>query len=187
MEQAMRDSLLKTLRVARAKSRGFTLIELMIVVAIIGILSALAIPAFRSYVQKSRMSEGFAFLGEIRQRQEAYRAEFGQYATVQWQPQAMPLTNGLRRAWTPTADWRQLGAAPDGPTRFIYDATGDVPGMTPAGCPAGLGANDFSFCAHAEIDLDGDGDSAWLETWSDNSLVFVGRNRGGPGLAQGWE
>ena len=82
MEQAMRDSLLKTVRVARAKSRGFTLIELMIVVAIIGVLSALAIPAFRSYVQKARMTEGSAFLGEIRQREEAYRAEFGQYATT---------------------------------------------------------------------------------------------------------
>lgn len=197
MEQAMRDSLLKTLsaagfprgkrRLARAKSRGFSLIEMMIVVCIIGILSALAIPAFRGYVQKSRMSEGFAFLGEIRQREEAYRAEFGQYAEAAWAPRATPLTNGDRSGWGTMDDWRQLGAAPDGPTRFIYSVMAAVPGTDPAGCPATLGQNDFSFCAQALIDLDSDGVPAFLETTSQTSLVFVGRDVGGPYLASGWE
>ena len=59
--------------------------------------------------------------------------------------------------------------------------------MTPPGCPAGLGATDFSYCAHAEVDLNGDGTSAWLETTSDSALTFIGRGRGGPGLDQGWE
>jgi prepilin-type N-terminal cleavage/methylation domain-containing protein len=177
-------------RRAGARSRGgFTLIELMIVVSIIGVLSALAIPAFRGYVQRSRMAEGFAFLGEIRQRQESYRAEFGQYATVPWHPQAAPLTNAAVRAWgVPPVPWLQLGAAPDGPTRFIYEVSAGPPGVLPAGCPPGLGANDFSYCAHAEVDLDGDGTTAWLETLSADNRIFVGQGRGSSTyLSSGWE
>ncbi|MBZ0119417.1 MAG: prepilin-type N-terminal cleavage/methylation domain-containing protein [Sandaracinaceae bacterium] len=63
---------------------GFTMIELMIVVAVIGILSAVAIPSFRSYIHRSRTAEAFTFLGEVRQRQEAYRAEFGYDGSDFW-------------------------------------------------------------------------------------------------------
>jgi prepilin-type N-terminal cleavage/methylation domain-containing protein len=48
----------------RKKSGGFTLVELMIVVAIIGILAAVAIPAFTRYVKKSRTAEAVLHLGK---------------------------------------------------------------------------------------------------------------------------
>jgi len=57
--------------------KGFTLIELMIVVAIIGILAALAIPAYTDYTIKSRVSEGASLMGATKTAVELYWSENG--------------------------------------------------------------------------------------------------------------
>lgn len=64
----------------KANKKGFTLIELMIVVAIIGILAAIAIPNFLNYQCKSKQSEAKQSLGTISKNQEAYLSEFDTYA-----------------------------------------------------------------------------------------------------------
>jgi type IV pilus assembly protein PilE len=59
--------------------RGFTLIEVMIAVAIVGILAAVAIPAYTDYVTRSRLSEAFTALGGAQPAAEQYWANFRKY------------------------------------------------------------------------------------------------------------
>ena len=65
-----------------SKPNGFTLIEMMIVVAVVGILAAVAYPSYAEYVRKSRRSDAIAAISKVQQAQERWRASNPAYATT---------------------------------------------------------------------------------------------------------
>nr|WP_275426974.1 prepilin-type N-terminal cleavage/methylation domain-containing protein [Vibrio astriarenae] len=67
------------MKMKRSKQKGFTLIELMIVVAIIGVLSAIAVPAYKNYVTKSEVASSVATLKSIITPAELYYQENGSF------------------------------------------------------------------------------------------------------------
>jgi len=119
----------------RANARGFTLIELMMVVGIIGLLAALAIPNFIRYQLRSKQGEAKANIGGIRISQESFRAEYDAYVNVQGpNPDATPTDE--KRAWDITRScpnncsrtrigqcnqFACMGFQPSGDVYFVYD------------------------------------------------------------------
>ncbi len=147
--------------------RGFTLIELMIVVAIIGILAAIAIPNFLRFQLRSKTGEAKANLAAIRTAEESYFSEYGTYVAQVAPDPAMPPTN-LKRRWVVGTSFDQLGWSPEGDVFFVYGvAVGAGAG------PAGAGA----FSAAAEGDLDFDG------TTSDFGYIHPGTAGAAAGVA----
>src|SRR5712671_6112438 len=68
--------------VMKAIQKGFTLIELMIVVAIIGILAAIAIPAYQDYTIRAQVTEGLNLAGSLKAEVAEFYAQYGQWPTA---------------------------------------------------------------------------------------------------------
>ena len=94
--------------VTQRNSRGFTLIELMLVVGIIGILATIAVPSFMTYRARSSQSEVKANLASIRTQLESYSSESNEY----------------------TDDLRLIGYSPTGKPRYLYGFTSDTSGSS---------------------------------------------------------
>lgn len=60
--------------------KGFTLVELAVVIVIIGVLAAFGVPRFLKSVERSKASEAFGYLAAVRSSQERYQAQYGTYA-----------------------------------------------------------------------------------------------------------
>jgi prepilin-type N-terminal cleavage/methylation domain-containing protein len=160
------------------RSSGFTTIELLIGVVIVGILAALAIPTFKSYVYKSRVTEAVTILNEIKARQEAYRSRFGNYAAVSgngdwssatYTPSTIPGAQAV--AWPSAPGWEELGLSAPGNVRFRYATVAGQPGMTPP-TASNLNPDEFWYAAQAEGDLDEDGNTFILEVYSDSRIMY---------------
>jgi type IV pilus assembly protein PilA len=133
----------KLIKNMRNNEKGFTLIELMIVVAIIGILAAIAIPNFLNYQLKSKTAEAKVNLGAIATSQESWRAENDSYIACGAYPKAY---GPSKQTWTKAnaGNFTSIGFAPSGDVYYQYE----VPAAN---------VSTTAFRATATGDLDDDG------------------------------
>jgi type IV pilus assembly protein PilA len=123
----------------------------MIVVAIIGILAAIAIPAFVRFQLRSKVSEGKTNLASIRTAELAYVSVAGTFVATTASPVPDAALDGAKDLWADNGGFAALGWSPEGATYFSYKVE-----VSPGGCPA-PGAPCSAFTAEAASDLDEDG------------------------------
>ncbi len=132
---------------SRPYQRGFTLVELMIVVAIIGVMSAIAMVGYRKYMNSARTGEAKVMLEAIRGAQETYKSEMLVYLNVSTSLTTYypftPATStaGKKFAWVNSsgnnyANWALLNVKADSPVVFGYACVAGVGGAMTA--PSGF-------------------------------------------------
>lgn len=122
--------------------RGFTLIDLMITVTIVGILAAIAFPSYTDSVRKSRRAEAVVALNSLQLAQEKWRAnnlsyaglnELGISASTESGYYTLAITNPTATAYTATATATSKGSqnADTGCTPLTVNQNGPVYGTSP--------------------------------------------------------
>lgn len=127
---------------------GFTLVELMIVVAIISTLAAIAIPNYLNFRLKSKTAEARTNIGTIRGLEIAYFAEHECWiAGMAETPRALAALDGGKAQWDLNTHFSLLGFAPESMVYYTYGIS-----------PVGTVYPDVSqgFTVHATGDLDDD-------------------------------
>jgi type IV pilus assembly protein PilE len=130
---------------AFCRSRGFSLIDVVIAMAVVGVLSAIAYPAYTSAVQKSNRSAAESYLMDVAQRQQQYMQDQRSYATTVTALNA-PTPSSVSSFYTISI------TASDGPP----------PSFTISATPTGTQAGDLSGAALTITDTGAKGPSgAW--------------------------
>lgn len=101
--------------VVKSRTGGFTLIEVMIVVAIIAIIAAVALPSYFGSIKKSRRADAITALNQIAQEQERWRANNSTYTT--------DLTSTGLKVANPSSGYYTLGVASPTATGYVATAT----------------------------------------------------------------
>ncbi len=139
------------MRASTRSGEGFTLIEMMIVVAIIGILAAIAVPSFLKYQNTSKRAEAFNNLAALAKTQKAYYAEFNDFVGVVAEPLGLtgtvPGTTKRNSAGWDTTAFGSVGWAPEGDVFFDYDSNTSDLGCACVSC--------FTAAAYGDLDANG--------------------------------
>lgn len=93
------------------KYQGFTLIELLVAIAIVGILAAIAVPTYSSYLLKSNRTTAQGFLADLAQRQQQYLLDARSYAT-NLSGLSMAVPNSVSKYYTIQEPF-QIGTTPN--------------------------------------------------------------------------
>ncbi len=124
----------------KPKKNGLTLIELLIVIIVVGILAAIAVPLYTGYLERARRADAKTALEQVRAAQEMWRAEKGCYARdgVDCQGNALAGTAEAKLQTT-------MGAPPDTVGYYNWNFTVKVPNsFTAQAVPFGSQAADGS-------------------------------------------
>jgi type IV pilus assembly protein PilA len=188
------------MRSRRPQARGFTLVEMSVVVVITTVLATVAILTYRHHRGVSRMAEATNLTAQIRAAQEAYKAETGVYADVSssvtsYYPAAAP--GSFVTVWgadctvcKTTDAWRKLTVLPHGAVMYGYATISGI-GAIPVGGGSGSGggsggggttppsalpppsSTDPFYVVQAQGDTDGDGVPCTILSTSNNPALII--------------